>query len=425
MGQGPRDSARASVFERHAKATIVVFLAVVLTALDFGSATAYRMVNGYSWSERGVERAKRLEQLYRVRSPIYHHDLAARVSTDSAVWGPRTYHVSTNSLGFKSNRVREIPLAAEGRRIVFIGDSYTEGVGVEYPETFVGIVDATLAPAGVEVLNAAVSSYSPIVYWRKIKHLIEDVGLEFDELIVFPDVSDAQDESIYYLDEDGNVQSPAVHWLGSGPTTADDDDDGSDKGGGGLGAWARRWLGRNSIVAFEVIRIAKDVLVDPKVAFSVNVPRSMWTIDPGLYEQFGKLGLDRMASYMDQLHALLSEHGIGLTVAVYPWPDQIIHNDLESIHVAFWRNWTADRNVRFVNYFPAFIKADNDRPSNERTLITYFFNDDTHWNEAGHRLIADGFLSEYRSGSTRTSADGGAPESAAAAGRLSESDRDR
>ena len=29
-------------------------------------------------------------------------------------------------------------------RILFIGDSYTEGVGVEYKDTFVGLIDSAL-----------------------------------------------------------------------------------------------------------------------------------------------------------------------------------------------------------------------------------------------------------------------------------------
>ena len=56
-----------------------------------------------------------------------------------------------------------------------------------------------------EVLNAGVGSYSPIIYWRKIKYLIEDVGLRFDEVVVYIDISDAQDEASYYeLSDDGN-----------------------------------------------------------------------------------------------------------------------------------------------------------------------------------------------------------------------------
>jgi hypothetical protein len=72
----------------------------------------------------------------------YHHDLAP----------------NTNSLGFKDGSTRIVPLVRDGRRVLLIGDSFTEGVGVPFDQTFAGL----LYQAGlegtkkVEFLNAAV-----------------------------------------------------------------------------------------------------------------------------------------------------------------------------------------------------------------------------------------------------------------------------
>ena len=73
-----------------------------------------------------------------------------------------------------------------------------------------GIISEEFSKKGIEVLNAAVASYSPSIYFRKTKYLIEDIGLDFDEVIVFTDVSDVQDEAYYYdFDEYGNVITTA------------------------------------------------------------------------------------------------------------------------------------------------------------------------------------------------------------------------
>ena len=59
---------------------------------------------------------------------------------------------------------------------------------------------------GTEVLNAGVASYSPIVYWSKMKFLVEEVKLKLDHVVVFLDVSDAEDESkIYSLNDKGHI----------------------------------------------------------------------------------------------------------------------------------------------------------------------------------------------------------------------------
>ena len=82
------------------------------------------------------------------------------------------------------------------------------GIGLSYEDTFVGLIDSRLSKNNIEVLNAGRVSYSPIIYWRKIKFLIEDLGLDIDELVVFLDISDVRDEATgYQLSENMNVIS--------------------------------------------------------------------------------------------------------------------------------------------------------------------------------------------------------------------------
>lgn len=72
--------------------------------------------------------------------------------------------VETNSLGF---REKEYPVERSPgvRRIVVLGDSYTLGVGVEFPETFTKRLEARLNRAGgaVEVINFGVSGYNTVM----------------------------------------------------------------------------------------------------------------------------------------------------------------------------------------------------------------------------------------------------------------------
>jgi lysophospholipase L1-like esterase len=69
--------------------------------------------------------------------------------------------VKTNSLGF---REREYPVARKPgvRRIVVLGDSYTQGVGVEFEETYTKRLEAELNRSGgpTEVINFGVGGYS-------------------------------------------------------------------------------------------------------------------------------------------------------------------------------------------------------------------------------------------------------------------------
>jgi hypothetical protein len=97
-----------------------------------------------------------------------------------------------------------VPLASPGRRVVLMGHSFTEGLH-RFEDTFAGV----LYEAGqrrsdkIEFLNAGVGSYSPVIYYRKTKALL-DRGLQFDQMVVFSDISDVWDESRNYfcIDDD-------------------------------------------------------------------------------------------------------------------------------------------------------------------------------------------------------------------------------
>jgi len=366
----------------------ILLAACVLLLSDVLLAHLARMVSPF-WDPI------RTESRYRKPSDVYHHDLRERVDTDG-VWGATRYRVRTNSLGFKDRAVREVPLESAGRRVLLIGDSFTEGVGVEYGETFAGIVAESFADRGVEVLNAAVISYAPTIYYSKIRYLIDEVGLEFDEVVVFLDISDIEDEAFFYeLDPDG-----VVH-LREESTPR----------------WARIWNGRLATAHWsKTMRLKRilrtrslmgrlGVLLYDRWSGSGPVPpgksgllpatnqrRALWTVQPSYFEGYGRRGLQRAAANMDLLHELLTGRSIGLTVVVYPWPDQVYHGDLESIQVAFWENWCGERRLQFVNLFPPFF---GDNPPEER-MSRYFIPNDTHLNVPGHRLFATEFLESYR-----------------------------
>ena len=92
---------------------------------------------------------------HRIKSFYYHHDLRP-MSSFYDQWGYERYKIYTNNLGFKdiSNRTVEF----KSRNILFIGDSFTEGVGIKYEDTYVGLVEKYLKKDNkdIEVLNAGV-----------------------------------------------------------------------------------------------------------------------------------------------------------------------------------------------------------------------------------------------------------------------------
>jgi hypothetical protein len=65
-------------------------------------------------------------------------------------------------------------------------------------------------------LNAGVASYSPSIYYKKIKYLLES-GLQFDEVVLFSDTSDVTDEATSYfcIDDDPKYRAHCTSAEGS------------------------------------------------------------------------------------------------------------------------------------------------------------------------------------------------------------------
>jgi hypothetical protein len=136
----------------------------------------------------------------RIAHPIYDHSLKPNASWLDR-YGPYEAPYFSNSLGFRDGRIREVALDSSRPRVVLIGDSFTDGVGVPWEETFAGWLEKRLAPEGIDVLNAGCNSCTPILARIKLRHWIRDRGLRVDRVVLFLDLSDVKDELFYEQDD--------------------------------------------------------------------------------------------------------------------------------------------------------------------------------------------------------------------------------
>jgi hypothetical protein len=380
----PASPLRPSLFERHPKATLLLMLLFLLPLTDLVFTRLYALFKPQFY---------RNQSSFRVRDQIYHHGFKPKVSVNLEYWGPLGAPYRINSMGFRDRIVREVPLRSDQHRIVFIGDSFTEGIGIPYEKTFVGLVEEALAPRGIEVLNAGAASYTPIIDYRRAQQLVEDVGLRFDELVVFIDIGDIQDETTYGLDALGHVSFKQNRWLKEDRANWYQ----------GKPAWLAsfpvyQFLRKNTLVlstAYEYLLLR-----------SSRGPRraAAWTLEEPAFQEYGLEGLAKAEKHMDLLADFAAAHGIRLTVAVYPWPDQILAGDRDSRQVRFWSAWAEAKGVGLIDCFPGFFQG-----SGEETVRREFIKGDIHWNQAGHRRVAEVVLAHLGRR--------GEPEPAAAAGQ--------
>jgi hypothetical protein len=333
--------------------------AAIYFVLDFTIAVVCRHLIPW-WDATAAERA------YRRPSAEYHHGLAANV-TATALWGGAPYPYRTDALGLRAADTGAVPLVAARRRTLLLGDSFTEAVGVSYGASYAGLLDSLARTNGGEVLNAAVLSYSPSLYFRKARYLLDRVGLKIDAIVVALDVSDPYDEvERYRVRSDGQVESVEAEE-----------------------PLARRislWLRIHTVWgrAIGALALAQERLARP-LPIAVGSMPSTWTCRGARPTPLGVEGLARAAEGMDSVVQLAHRHALPIAVVVYPWEDQILKGEVRSCQAEFWSSWASRREVPLVNLYPLFIGG---RPA-DSVVRRYFIPYDVHWSPAGHRLVAD------------------------------------
>ena len=345
--------------------SLIVYCLVLLLGFDFA----------YSTLTRGEEKQRPV----RIANPVYNHGFAANFDGYD-IWGELRYRLMTNSLGFKDASPRDVPLKPDSRRILLMGRSYTEGIGMGFEDSFAGM----LFRAGqerrekIEFLNAAVASYSPVIYYKKIKYLLER-GLKLDEIVLFADTSDVTEEASSYfcIDDDPKYRAHCAAAEGSQQPDAVQ-----------TNFFLDRFVVTNR-VRIAIKRSIQSLLGNRRRSINTDRSRIGWVF-PGMeiVKEYKPLGVDggiaRAQQNMRALSDLLAARNIPLTIVVYPWAQQVAQGDLDSRQVALWREFCLTRCKAFINLYPAyFAAASADKDWYEHL---YILGDD-HLSAAGNRFF--------------------------------------
>ena len=326
--------------------------------------------------------------VHRESSPYYHHGFRPNVAVMDT-FGNRRYPFFSNSMGMRDGVVREVSPKKTNPRILLIGDSFTEGVGLPWEKTFAGILATQLSAKGIEVLNSGVNSYCPILYKGRLTYLFDRKGLEVDRVVVGVDVSDIMQELTYREIPQGKVEAQ--------PLFAGEDRE-------IISAYFQRekWIRTNLEENFVLLgALARNLRLwhrnyfpPPDVRRQDEIPfwAFQWPEYQGPYEGLIEKGLQLARQHMTEIATDLKKRGIAMTVMVYPWPQQLPYLAQPSRAETVWEDWAKENRVDFINLFRDFSRLG---PA-EMIQKNYYLQKDWHWNDRGNALVARLLLDTYR-----------------------------
>ena len=303
---------------------------------------------------------------------VYHHDLKPNFRGLQRYGGTETLYV-TNSMGFRDKETRAVPEQHLSLRLIFLGDSFTEGIGVPYEQTFVGRIQDALPDH--DVLNAAAVSYAPVLENLKLKTKI--LPLRPDHVVMLVDPSDVQDSIVYH------------DWLLRGensPPIASADS---------VRRFVKRMIGKSQIIRTVLGKIAPESLTwnrpmhpDGTVWTEYSAERPRWLYDIAVWEKWGKHGMDLLLGDLRETIRICRERSIRLTLVIYPWPEHIRNRQYLFDYQGAIKSLCRENNVQLVDLFDAF---------DESMLSSHFIGGDVHWTAEGHALVASKILQALRS----------------------------
>jgi len=337
---------------------------------------------------------------HRIKSYYYHHDFRPNASFIDH-WGYKKNQVNTNNLGFKDKKVRDIKF--KEKNILFIGDSFTEGVGLKFQDTFVGLISKKLSNIDddILILNAAVQSYSPSIYLSKIYHLIVRKKFPITHIVVMMSGGDISDDYYRYLDVDKKFVVNHVDFSNkyiinfinfyksntllyqfiariTPPKVIPDL----------IKAFFKKKNNENHLAKEnQLLKISNEEILNLEMLYRKDYA---YLYNKDIFNKWGKKAITRSVENLNRIIEITNQQNIKLTILYAKEPTLILkkpNQEILNYLLQQFKNLETDNvNFHYINEY------DNIFNNNFEAYKELFFIGDIHWNKKGNKVVAEEIL---------------------------------
>lgn len=219
-------------------------------------------------------RAREGDDLVYRRDVAWHHELMPNLELERG-WGFARYRFATDRYGSRTGKCAATNDASEKDSTVFlIGDSFAEGMGVAFEQSFAGLLACAYRERGYALRNLGSATYSPIIYWRKIADSVKRLDIKPKEIVVFLDISDAYNDAEDYGEDGANEGDRVINRSRT------------------VERRVKEFLKRNSTIVAVVTQLKDRYSMHAGGSIQFNNPLSLYTVDPARLEAWGKRGME-------------------------------------------------------------------------------------------------------------------------------------
>ena len=300
------------------------------------------------------------------------------------------YEINTNNFGFRDRKINLIKPDIKKKVYFFAGDSFLEGVGLNYKDTLIGQL-AERTNNEYLLLNSGVASYSPYLYKRKIISFLENnKEFKLEKIIILFDKSDPIDDSGYKnhtgeFEEKYNFSNSIYKKKFSEKFTtftflkllANY-----------LDEYQRNLKYRyklskkyelnffeftnNQVIAFKSINNRK---------FITN-----YYTNENIWNDKTKNYISDSFSYISELSDYLSKKNIELEIFIYPWAYELVNSDLSEKYIQLISSISKSKSLIVHNCYDYFYE--NNSLDQLETIGRNYLFADVHYNSNGNKILS-------------------------------------
>lgn len=266
------------------------------------------------------------------------------------------------------------------KNIFLFGDSFTYGVGLDYENTYAGLIENK--KDDYNIYNFAVGSYSPSVYLYKLKKFINNKIFP-NKIILFLDLTDVRDEAERW-NYDSNLEKLQLN-------TSYIYEESLKK---------EKFFKKNFKVLTNISSYLNFNLrnLRDKVNIELRNKRKIKTSIQGsfTYTSFSSLnknfwdeesffkGTNLIKKRIEQISKISKKHDSEFYLVIYPWAETLEFGQDIFSWSEFAKNACSNEKCILIDTLPTFLKYKSERKTWSTDL--YFLNDE-HFNKKGAKLL--------------------------------------
>jgi len=280
--------------------------------------------------------------------------------------------LTTNSQGFRSFNEYRIDKPAGVTRVIFLGDSFVFGWGVNDNKTFVYSLEKGLSSGNIEVINRGIYGFDICEYREMFDRM-----LKYNPDIIFLG---------FCLENDYNISVE--------PNSDDSEFEYAEKED--VAAKIRHFINN-----LHLITLVRDRLyiTFPKIrnivlSLGINNKRDIFLKE--YPESLNRL-LQEDEKILIQMKTIAEEKGIDFVVILIPLKEQVYCRDA----INKFSDYDIDRpnkeiakilkrnKIEYIDLLPGIIDA------SKKTSKRLYFDTDPHWTRHGHNVVSDLLIDKY------------------------------